>query len=598
MSRAITADDRGRMSPAGYAWRMAVSLLAVLSMFPLLIPDLFSTLPFDLEPRAGIGYVVTEVPGMSLSSGLRPNDVVDLDATDPDARAAAIYDNNLRNGVTYTLVVRRGDARVNVPVTTQVNTSAFATYGRITEYPLLLGVLALGLLTLWRGRDWTAWGLTLFALGICSQQLFEFWPTDALTSLWCYLVARMVTWSVTIPGLYIAVESLAGAALSAGMRRAFRVVFAALVLATIASSIGKTIGVVFYAWTSWIAHPRLMTLPGVLMVLTPLALLLAAYRRNDAARRLRIRWVLWSTGLLGASVVINVFVTSANIAGHVVIAALQGLCMFGYIYAVLRHRLVDIAFIVDRALVYGLMTSLVIGVFAILENFIEQAAVGNDASFLLQAGATLVLALALNRVHRRVETLVDRLFFSRQRRASYELRRFSQQSAFIEQHERLLSLTVDTIERSVGGSGVAIYERRDGRYLRLIQRGDTQYPTSVEVDDVAFVSLRSTLQPADLDAQLESAFGSDGTLFPMALRGVLLGAIVCGGRRGEQFAPDERAELARLAQEVGIALYVLRAREHEKFVAAVANGAVADPQAGAKQLLPTLAAYRGEMGLG
>ncbi|MDB5987064.1 MAG: hypothetical protein JWR16_2117 [Nevskia sp.] len=581
-----------------FAWRMLLTLLALLSMVPILIPNLFLTLPFSVEAKTGIGYVVDQIPGLPLAPGLQIGDVLLPERMDASARAAAIVVNNLPPHSTYPIVVRRGGEVLTVPVTAVVNDSRYATATRLSGYPLLFSVLALALLTLWRGRDWTAWGLTLFSLGICAQQLLDSWPVDPLIGFFGMLAAKVMVWGIAIPGLYVAVEALAGDGLSATWKRGLRTLFGCALLLTLAISLGKGIGIVFSAWTGWFAYQRLLTIPGTLMVLTPLVVLIVGYRRSDAPRRLRIRWVLWSTGLLGASVIAAVFIPDFSVPGHIAISAMQALCFFGYLYAALRHRLVDVSFIVDRALAYGLTTSVVIGVFAILENFIEQAAVGNDASFFLQAGATLVLALALNRVHHRVEAIVDRLFFRRQRRATHELRRFAQQCAFIEQHERLLSLTVECIEQAIGGSGVAIYERREGRYLQLIQRGSAPYPAAVEVDDLAFVSLRSTLQATDLDDITGSALGRDGCLLPMALRGVLIGAIVCGARRGEQFAPDERIELAKLAQEVGIALYVLRAREHERFVAAVASGAMRDPQQTARQLLPTLATYDSQLSPG
>lgn len=581
----------------GFAWKMVLSLMAVVSMLPLMFSTLFTTLPLGFEAKAGVGYVVRELPGLPLPEGLQEGDVLALEQIDADTRAAAIIDSNLRRGAQYTLRVSRDGSLFEIPVKAVINLSRVATLARISAYPLLLGVLALGLLTLWRGRDWAAWGLTLFALGICAKQLFDFWPTDAITSLWCYFGDRLMTCVVIIPGLYISVDALVGAALPRKLRLVFRTVFTSLTMLALTISVVRTSGIVFYAWTGWIAYARWLNLPGATTVLLPLLLMLIAYRRNDAARRLRIRWVLWSTGLLGASVVASIFMPDFSIAGQIMIALLQGLCMFGYLYAVLRHRVVDISFVIDRALAYGLTTSLVVGFFAILENYVEQATVGNDASFLLQAGATLVLALVLNRVHQRVERLVDAVFFRRQRRAAQELRAFAKQCAFIEQHERLLSLTAERIEQAVGGSGVAIYERRDGFYTRLIQRGSIDYPAVVEVDDFAFVSLRAHLNAIDLDTVAGSALGSDGVILPMSLRGLMVGAIICGARNGEQFAPDEREELAKLAHEVGIALYVLRARRHERFVAAVANGELSDSQTIARRLVPSLTAYSADPGV-
>ena len=101
------------------------------------------------------------------------------------------------------------------------------------------------------------------------------------------------------------------------------------------------------------------------------------------------------------------------------------------------------------------------------------------------------------------------------------------------------------------------------------------------------VSLRAELKEADLD-RLKSRLGSEGLSFPLAVRGVLTGALVLGQRPAESYTESERALLGRIAQQVAAALHALRAQEAESFVDAVAKGLLpASPKtkSRAKQLL-------------
>lgn len=73
--------------------------------------------------------------------------------------------------------------------------------------------------------------------------------------------------------------------------------------------------------------------------------------------------------------------------------------------------------------------------------------------------------------------------------------------------------------------------------------------------------------------------GRDGFVFPMTVRGGVIGVIVCGNREGEKFAPDERPTYANVAHEVATALVALRARENYHFVLQLAGGEISTQEA-------------------
>ncbi|MGA9853662.1 MAG: hypothetical protein WBR29_00095 [Gammaproteobacteria bacterium] len=63
-------------------------------------------------------------------------------------------------------------------------------------------------------------------------------------------------------------------------------------------------------------------------------------------------------------------------------------------------------------------------------------------------------------------------------------------------------------------------------------------------------------------------------MFPMRVLGNLRGVIVLANRPGERYSSDERKLLSRVAREVGAAWRVLRARDNESLVQALAKNAV------------------------
>ncbi len=566
--------------------RILLTLLVLIAMPTLVMPDLFTTLSLGIERDAQRGYVVTKVTELPLPPPLQVGDMIDLPAMTIEARAALVGANNLPLGLQFEVAVRRDGQPLAAMVQAVPDRTRFGAIAARSALPISFALLALFLLTLWRGRDWAAWGLCLFAFGIFMQNLLQNSPLPIMAGLGASIVGRIVNFVVTLPGLYLAAEALAGAGLSPALRRGLRIAFIVPIVLALVVSLTRISLVVF----SGIAPLVLMSDWNILLTLLPVALplivLAAGYRRSEPALRLRIRWVFWSLGLLFLAIVLQSGRPEHRIWMLLLNSALLTFSIAALLYGVLRHRLVDVSFVVDRTLVYGLTTGLVVGVFALLEQLIERLAIGTDTSVLLQAGVTLVVAVLLNRVHRRVEDLVDRLLFRDQHRSTELLREFGQQCAAVESSERLLPLAVERIVAAIGDAGVAIYERAEAGYVQLVSGGSAGLPATVDVDDAVFLALRSSRQPVPLSTGTSaSALGPDGWAFPMSLHGEISGALVCLPPPGAQFAPDQRAALADLAHELSVARHLLRARAYAGFVSAVAAGELDAPGDRARQLL-------------
>ena len=110
----------------------------------------------------------------------------------------------------------------------------------------------------------------------------------------------------------------------------------------------------------------------------------------------------------------------------------------------------------------------------------------------------------------------------------------------------------------------------------LLRNGSAEYlsvsePHGAEIDenDPAIVVLRAWSKPVDLHDVSGSRLQGD-LAFPMASRGRLVGALVCGPKRdGEAYAPDETEALAVLAHGVAGALDALDPRGEESNAAAI-----------------------------
>ncbi len=211
--------------------------------------------------------------------------------------------------------------------------------------------------------------------------------------------------------------------------------------------------------------------------------------------------------------------------------------------------------------------TLVVGVLAAVNSLVEHAALGTNASLLLQVIVPLSLGIVLGRVRTYANRIVEQMFFRKKYLAAKALRRFARHCKGYENTQYLLAAAAQIIHEKLSTPGVALYLRKDGQYVAAAQQGDVAYPESVNTDDAAFAAARSGQKDIDL-SELHSALSSDGYVFSMGAQAVL----VCANRPGEHYAADEHKLLTYVAHQMGVALYALRMQAKAKLVDALASG--------------------------
>jgi GAF domain-containing protein len=552
--------------------RLVISALAIGCAVYSVFFARYASLPFRTQPHGAHTLVVESLSRVSLPPELHAGDIIDLRQQTPTMRAALWVGWQLPKVATYQLTVNRDGRTFSVPVTT---TAVFHFHaGDVAVIGFYVGLsLVLALITLWWGRDWAAWGVMIYGLASILGR-FTIQPLPPLAGV-IMQGLHQIFGPLSVVGLYVMVFALIGRVLGPGLRWLLHAALGLSLGAWILPTLVSIVDFVVYAGTRF--SFGLATTAGFLMaIIVPVVALAIGFSRTDKTARFRLRWVLASLALLVAAEEWNNISRAFGLLPHLpehsgtiigIILALAGL-----IYGLLARRIVRLSFVVNRGLVYGVTGAFIVGIFALVESIIDLASLGSSISIALNVIVSLAIGLGLEALRQRIDDLIERVLFRRKHRAEAALEQFVRHCPYIEHRQRLLDEAVRVVDEHVRARGVALYERRGDAYNRVVHKGERTFPERVETDDRAFIALRAEATELDL-ADIGSALGESGYAFPMTLRGVLLGALVCGART-EPWSPDERGWLSRLAHEVGIALHALRARENETLVDALANGAL------------------------
>jgi hypothetical protein len=247
-----------------------------------------------------------------------------------------------------------------------------------------------------------------------------------------------------------------------------------------------------------------------------------------------------------------------NIVANLVILAAP----LGLTYAALSRRLIDVGFILNRAVIFAIVSAIVIGAFVLGEWAVSEwfARTGRTASTVISMGVALGLGLSMRYIHQHVDRFVDRVFFRKRHEDEAALRRFAHESSYITDRSILLERAVREVKEHTNAAEATI----------LVQNGSDAFTSAAETDgartsasenDPGILALRAWHKPVDV-VSLEGSVLRGEFAFPMVSRGVLVGVLVCGAKRnGESYAPDESEALLALAHGVGTALDVLSAQQ-------------------------------------
>jgi GAF domain len=290
---------------------------------------------------------------------------------------------------------------------------------------------------------------------------------------------------------------------------------------------------------------------------------LASVRATPADERPRAAWLLLPlpTALFVSSVTLTiaVFITSwfVNVAVVGLSNAILLLSAGLVTYALLKRRVLDFEFVLSRTVVVGTVSLIVVASFILLEFVLNTVLTGVSHTTGLAANAALalVLGLSLSPIHRRVDELVDRVFFHQRHEDERALVEFGREAAFVTHRSALLDRAIESLRDHTDARSAAIFLDGTGRYAPARSFGDG-LQTEIDENDAAVLALKARHEPIDPHRYASALRGA--LALPMLARGRLLGVVVLGERSGgEAYAPDEVAALVSMSQGVSGALDVL-----------------------------------------
>ncbi len=318
-------------------------------------------------------------------------------------------------------------------------------------------------------------------------------------------------------------------------------------------------------------------LPALGVYLFSAALMLLTYSRAHGADRQRLKWVV-NGMLIGFLAQIIVYLPGP--VWQAPLCELISIAMpISVVYAALRQRLIDVDFVINRAIVYALMTALLIVFVSIIDFLTSHFISEYHLALYAEAAATIAVGFALDRFRGVLDRFTEGIFFKARHEAEGQLGRVARSLQFVTREESVDEALVDEPVRWLNLASAALFVVDEGRgtYSRRYSAGWSEGQVERVLDDDVVVRYlkteRTSLNAKEVawkDAVLPRGAGAPVLYVPFFCREALYGFGVYGAHKDTTtLDPAEAALLSALGPSAGIAFdHITYALMREQLAAA------------------------------
>jgi len=258
--------------------------------------------------------------------------------------------------------------------------------------------------------------------------------------------------------------------------------------------------------------------------------LIVRLRSSRGDVRQQIKWLLFPAGLFG--IFLLLFIIGIIKADDAIIEfgiALGQLAIAGMViavaFAIFKYRLYDIDLIINRTLVYGMLTAITMGLYTFIVGFLGNLLQLNDRTIIAFLTTGLV-AILFHPLHERLQRGVNRLFYGQRDDPLEALSRLGKRLETAVPPDKVLPTLVETIAQT----------------LKL-----------------PYVAIHLPLKEGNKIAAGYGKLVPEVVHFPLVYQGEDTGQLVVGVRSpGSSFSPAEMQLLQNIARQSGTAVHAVR----------------------------------------
>ena len=526
----------------------------------------------------GSNRVIGVIPGSSAETrGVRAADEIDYDATDLSARRYVASEWMVAPPGTQAKfgLKRAGQAQTLVLVSQPVARNAAENASLIALIVAVEAAIVLALVLVLIRPSVLTWSFFIYACcsGVASLLMLEY-VGDA--GFWVASTLSNAAWAVRAPAILTFALFFPNTAVAGWRLQILRYVIPVVTLLLIVGSAlpgWMPFSVPLYAAATWIE---------TLCFIAAIAIFAITYVHGTGAERSRLSWVmisalvafggkwlvdlLWELGFSSTD-----WVLLSNL-GY----SLQILFVLAVVYAVVKHRVIDVRFFLSRTLVFSALTLFLVLGLRTIDWFLTVVIADARFAVVIEFAAAVGLGLILHGMQRRLEHFVGRVLFHTRYAAEQRLRRLCAGLLHAESIAPICTMLVVEPAEALDLASCALFLRDESGWFACGGSfgWDGLELRRIPPDDPMILELKGDLQPLwlrDVHDDLFDGFDPDkkpALALAIQTRGRLRGVLFAGAHAStEELDPAEVAVLRDVVAGAGHALDHVEAIALERRIA-------------------------------
>ncbi len=290
------------------------------------------------------------------------------------------------------------------------------------------------------------------------------------------------------------------------------------------------------------------------------------YRVLQPADRAKIRWVVFALAVYVAAAL------AGTVVGHfvpyhiemrtsdaILFAVRVGSALVlqaAIFYAVLRHRVFDLRFALNRALAYAVLTAVFVLLLELLDVYVSHQLVESKIATFVEILIALAFAFGLDTAKQQVERFLGATLFRSRERALAALQNLAKSVRFARRPETIDGILTLEVVDALKLTSASAFRADEGVFRRC---DASNWPdgtaTEVEADSMLALQLASSREPVQMHAALARNLALPlGELQPVLAIPLIAGDRLSGfamfgaHRDGDDLDPDEVEALHTLAE--------------------------------------------------
>ena len=318
----------------------------------------------------------------------------------------------------------------------------------------------------------------------------------------------------------------------------------------------------------------------VIFFLTAMSALIHSYwTAQSGSEKDKVRWILWGLAMGCAPFIVLWSIPLAFGATPLVPEEITSLALLiaplSFAFAIVKYNFFDIEAVINRSLVYGLLSSGIVGLYLVLSGLAGHlmTIMSPEANRTVAILCTLAAAALFNPAKQKIQTFVDRTFYRVKYNYRLVTKEFGLRMVSTRTQPEVLELLTAHIDAAVPLEKMAVLFSANDEYALAANRGLTRDDEAFLASDAGEEMLRAAFVPAvsllkeglavsgaALDSQFERKHFE--TLLPVATGAGGLSLLLLGRKlSGNKFSEEDLELFSALAAEAFSAIARIRFQE-------------------------------------